>query len=79
LEGDLERLHDDFPKLETSLKCCLCLCGAAAYLEPKEEMYSFCHQVRDLEHLVSYLGIKEVSHEVLSCKESFKMGQNARL
>ncbi|GJU26802.1 hypothetical protein Tco_1165423 [Tanacetum coccineum] len=61
LEGDLERLHDDLPKLETSLKCCLGSCGAAAYLEPKEEMWSFCNQVVSLDMLVVSSGWSFVS------------------
>ncbi|GJU26800.1 hypothetical protein Tco_1165421 [Tanacetum coccineum] len=53
--GDLERLHADLPKLETSLKCCLGSCGAETYLEPKEEMWSFCNQVVSLDMLMTYL------------------------
>ncbi|GJX66836.1 hypothetical protein Tco_0301179 [Tanacetum coccineum] len=39
LEDEVESLHDDLTKLETSLKCCLGFCGAVTYVEQKEEMW----------------------------------------
>ncbi|GJV61647.1 hypothetical protein Tco_1467747, partial [Tanacetum coccineum] len=43
--GDVGRLHDDFLRLETSLKYCLGSCGVAGSLEPKKKTWSFCNQV----------------------------------
>ncbi|GJS25731.1 zinc finger, CCHC-type containing protein [Tanacetum coccineum] len=41
LEGDVGRLHDDFPWLETSLRVVVCSCGAAGRKRDKEGMWSF--------------------------------------
>ncbi|GJU61910.1 hypothetical protein Tco_1243745 [Tanacetum coccineum] len=58
LEDDVLKQHDDLLRLGTRLKWCLSPCGAAAYLGPKERMWSFCNQGEDLEELVIWLLMK---------------------
>ncbi|GJX67740.1 hypothetical protein Tco_0303467 [Tanacetum coccineum] len=60
LEDDVGRLHDEFLRLETRLKCCLSPCGAAGRKRDKEVMWSFYIQVESLEVLVSWLEAKPI-------------------
>ncbi|GJT16167.1 hypothetical protein Tco_0874873 [Tanacetum coccineum] len=62
LQGDVEELWSEYAKLGLAWRCCLVLVVPRVERETKRRMWSFYHQERELDILVSFYGSKELRH-----------------